>query len=126
MGAAKYIKETCQIDNAHIFGASAGSIVGLLLRSNFNFDDAIDIALDLLYVEDGDVFNDDLDNIWRIDHTRKVWKNDELMWGEMDVNEINMQELEDKRKLRENNEYLIYDAEIQNKNRNLQHRLVLI
>ena len=47
IGAAKYIKETCQIDNAHIFGASAGSIVGLLLRSNFNFDDAIDIALDL-------------------------------------------------------------------------------
>lgn len=52
IGAAKYLKENCNLDNIEVAGASAGSLTAAILLSDADFDKAVEVAL-TQGIEDG-------------------------------------------------------------------------
>lgn len=45
IGAAKYLKENCNLDQIEVAGASAGSLTAAILLSGADFDKAVEVAL---------------------------------------------------------------------------------
>ena len=95
------------------------------------------ISCTLIYLEELDIFKDELNNVWNIDHKRRIWRNDRLIIGEESDDEIESvsdssglirsdDDSEDyRRTIDDTREYRIYESdegsEIVNKNKNAQY-----
>ena len=94
----------------------------------------------MIYLEELDIFKDELNNVWNIDHERRIWRNDVLIIGEESEDESESvgsdspglirsddDSVDYRRTIDDVREYLHYESdeesEIINKNKNTQYYL---